>query len=111
MTAQAQQANDYDYDDDHTPLDDVGILTENVMKLVEHPEDVFVEESLSNLGTVLRIHVREDDRGRVIGTKGANINLLRDLMGIFAARQRKRLILEVAGTKPRGRRERKRAHV
>ena len=110
MNAQAQTTDDDP--DDHTPLDDATILTENVMKLVEHPEDVFIEEARSGDGTVLWIHVNEEDRGRVIGVKGSNINLLRDLMGIFAARERKRVpIIEVAGTRSRARRDRKRARV
>lgn len=111
MNAQVQ-VQDTDDLDDHTPLDDVGILTENVMKLVDHPEEVYVEEGRNSEGaTVLTIHVDYEDRGRVIGAHGANINLLRNLMGIFAARQRKRIILEVAGTRPRGRRERRKARV
>lgn len=87
-------------DDDNDPLDDVEILTENVMKMVDHPESVFVEERGGVGQTTLVIHVDQRDRGRVIGTQGANIKLLRNLFEIFGARQRKRIVLEVAGDRP-----------
>lgn len=91
-------------DEDDDPLDDVEILTENVMKMVDHPASVVVEERQTGHQVTLIIHVDQRDRGRVIGTQGSNIKLLRDLMAIYAARQRKRIVLEVAGDRPpRGR--------
>jgi predicted RNA-binding protein YlqC (UPF0109 family) len=87
-------------EDDDNPLDDVEILTENVMKMVDHPASVFIEERGAAGNTTLVIHVDQRDRGRVIGTQGANIKLLRELMAIYAARQRKRIVLEVAGDRP-----------
>ena len=87
-------------EDDNDPLDDVEILTENVMKMVEYPAAVRIEERSWGGQTTLVIHVDQRDRGRVIGTQGANIKLLRELFGIFGARQRKRIAIEVAGDRP-----------
>ena len=54
----------------------VGFL---VQGLVEHPDDVEVEEFVDSAGTLYGVRVHPDDVGRVIGREGRVINALRNL--------------------------------
>lgn len=88
-------------EDESAPLDDAEILTELVLKLVDQPDKAYVEEKATPNELTLFIHVADKDRGRVIGTKGANIKLIRNLFAIYGARQHKRITIEIAGDRPR----------
>jgi predicted RNA-binding protein YlqC (UPF0109 family) len=50
-----------------------------VRALVDDPEAVRVEELSSDDGTVLEVHVADDDLGRVIGRDGRVANAIRTL--------------------------------
>ncbi len=55
-------------------------------ELVDHPEDIIVEEITEETRTVLTIHAHPDDMGRIIGKSGRIIKAIRDLIKIIAAK-------------------------
>jgi len=72
-------------------------LVEYIAKsLVDHPEDVVVREVPGQSGsTVIELQVAGPDMGRVIGKRGSVINAIRSLVEVVAARDGKRVTLEV----------------
>ena len=70
-------------------------LLEHIVKsIVNHPEDVSIEEkeSVDFPGlTILTINVNEEDKGVIIGRKGRTINSIRDIITISAIRNNKRV--------------------
>lgn len=95
----AMAAQVLNMDDEMGPqMDDADILEELVRKLLLTGHDeVRVEEHGQGQTRILTIYVPDDARGRVIGSQGKNINLLRGLFAIFAATQNKRILIELAG--------------
>jgi uncharacterized protein len=65
-------------------------------RLVDDPEAVLVEEEERDDAIVLRLHVAKDDVGKVIGRQGRIARALRAIVRAGGARQRRRLILEIA---------------
>jgi len=65
-------------------------------KIVEDPESVRVEEIESDGDLVLRLHVAETDRGKVIGRRGRMVQSLRTLARAAGARSDRRVMLEIA---------------
>ena len=71
-------------------------LIEFVAKsLVEHPEDVHVEESGSGSRVRIELTVAKDDMGRVIGKGGKVANSIRALLRVAAEREGKQATLDV----------------
>jgi predicted RNA-binding protein YlqC (UPF0109 family) len=65
-------------------------------KIVEDPEAVRVEEVESDGDLLLRLHVAEADRGKVIGRRGRMVQSLRTLARAAGARSDRRVLLEIA---------------
>jgi uncharacterized protein len=65
-------------------------------RLVDDPDAVRVEEEERDDALVLRLHVAKDDVGKVIGRQGRIARALRAIVRAGGARQRRRLILEIA---------------
>jgi uncharacterized protein len=63
--------------------------------LVEHPDEVVVEEHSSDYRTVLHLTVNEEDMGRVIGKQGRIAQAMRTLLKVAATRQGRRASLEI----------------
>jgi predicted RNA-binding protein YlqC (UPF0109 family) len=63
--------------------------------LVEHPDEVRVEELDSDGDVVLEIRVAPDDLGRVIGRSGRVANAIRTIAKAAAARQDRRVMVEI----------------
>lgn len=63
--------------------------------LVEHPEEVDVEESVQNKNLTFRVRVNPDDVGRVIGRHGKTIGSIRSLLNAAASKTKKRVILQL----------------
>ena len=71
-------------------------LVEYVVKsLVDHPEDVSVDEISDRQGAVLELSVAVSDMGRVIGKSGRVINAIRALLQVAAAKQGQHVTLEL----------------
>ncbi|HKF15462.1 MAG TPA: KH domain-containing protein [Gaiellaceae bacterium] len=72
------------------------LLTYLAQRLVDDPEAVRVEEEERDDTLVLRLHVAKDDVGKVIGRQGRIARALRAIVRAGGARERRRLILEIA---------------
>lgn len=73
------------------------LLVYLVRLLVDEPEAVQVESVDDGEGALrLRLHVAEGDRGKVIGRGGKMVQALRTLVRAAGARQRRRVVLEIA---------------
>ncbi len=71
-------------------------LVEYVAKaLVDDPASVSVTEVEDGDGTVIELHVAEDDMGKVIGRNGSVAKALRTLLKVSAARSGDSVTLEI----------------
>ncbi len=71
-------------------------LVEYIAKsLVEDPSQVRVTEQISGNSTILELEVAPEDMGRVIGKSGRVANAMRSLVRVVAAKQGKRITLEI----------------
>jgi predicted RNA-binding protein YlqC (UPF0109 family) len=72
------------------------LLTYVAQQLVDDPSAVRVEEEERDDAIVLRLYVAKDDVGKVIGRQGRLARALRAIVRAGGARQRRRLLLEIA---------------
>jgi hypothetical protein len=71
-------------------------LVEYVAKtLVDDPDAVTVVEVRDEEGTVIELHVAEEDMGKVIGRNGSVAKALRTLLKVTAARDGGSVTLEI----------------
>ena len=63
--------------------------------LVDKPDEVRVERIERDGSVVLRLHVAEDDIGKVIGRQGRIARALRTLVRASGGRQHERALLEI----------------
>ena len=63
--------------------------------LVDEPDAVKVTEIEDDEGTVIELHVAEDDMGKVIGRNGSVAKALRTLLKVTAAREGSSVQLEI----------------
>ena len=71
-------------------------LVEFIVKsLVDNPDEVRVDAFDDRSETTLELSVAADDMGRVIGKNGRVINSIRTLVQVSAAKEGKRVNLEV----------------
>ena len=64
-------------------------------RLVDDPDAVRVEELQEDGDTVLRLHVAQDDIGKVIGRQGRIARALRTVGRATASRRQGRVLLEI----------------
>jgi predicted RNA-binding protein YlqC (UPF0109 family) len=64
--------------------------------LVDHPELVAVDSEVREDKVIFTLRVSEKDVGKVIGRKGRTAQSMRVLLSAVAAREGKRVILEIA---------------
>ena len=65
-------------------------------KIVDDPDAVRVEEVDADGDLLLRLHVSDSDRGKVIGRRGRMVQALRTLARAAGARLDRRVLLEIA---------------
>jgi predicted RNA-binding protein YlqC (UPF0109 family) len=63
--------------------------------LVDHPEAVEVNEQEQDGQTVIRLHVAEDDMGKVIGKQGRIAKAMRNIVKAAATREGKKVTVEI----------------
>ncbi len=63
--------------------------------LVNDPSQVRVVERGGSRSVILELHVAPEDMGRVIGKGGRVANAMRALLRVAAARQGKRVVLDI----------------
>lgn len=71
-------------------------LVEYIAKsLAEYPEQVQVRELGGGQSVVIELRVAREDKGRIIGKQGRIANHIRNLVKVAAAREGKRVTLEI----------------
>ena len=63
--------------------------------LVDHPEDVVVDEKQEDRTTVFELHVASDDMGKVIGKQGRIAKAMRLVVKAAATRENKKVNVEI----------------
>jgi hypothetical protein len=63
--------------------------------LVDRPDEVRIERTERDGAVVLRLHVAEDDIGKVIGRQGRTARALRTLARASGGRRQERTLLEI----------------
>lgn len=74
-------------------------LTYLVSELVNHPDDVKIEEEKDEERTIFVIHCNSEDIGKIIGKNGRIIRALRDLVKLIAAKHDLYVDIEIAENK------------
>lgn len=67
-------------------------------QIVDHPEDIVIDEVVEGDRTIYVIHANPEDMGKIIGKKGRVIMALRDLVKIIATKQKVFADVEIAET-------------
>ena len=57
-------------------------IAKTVKQFVDNPDDVFVNETQDQSGTLVTLSVNQNDMGKVIGKSGRVIKALRDLLHV-----------------------------
>lgn len=71
-------------------------LVEVIAKsLVDHPEDVRVEEKQQDRQVTLELRVDEDDMGKVIGRQGRIAKAMRTVVKAAATRENKKASVDI----------------
>ena len=71
-------------------------LAEYIIKaIVDHPEQVSIEYYEQPSTVIVEVSVADSDMGRVIGRGGIVVNSIRALLQVLAAKQGKRINLEI----------------
>ena len=63
--------------------------------LVEHPDQVQVNEIAGEHASVIELKTAEEDIGKVIGKRGRNAQAMRTILNAASAKLRKRVVLEI----------------
>jgi uncharacterized protein len=63
--------------------------------LVDHPEQVVVEEKQEDCAIVYELHVASDDMGKVIGKQGRIAKAMRTVVKAAATRENKKVTVEI----------------
>ena len=71
------------------------LVTVLAKALVEKPEEVQVEAVEEEDRTVLKLHVAQDDMGRVIGKQGRIAKAIRTIVKSAATRENKKVTVDI----------------
>jgi predicted RNA-binding protein YlqC (UPF0109 family) len=63
--------------------------------LVNNPDAVEVDETVSDDGSLLKLKVAKEDLGRIIGKQGRTAKSIRTLLNAAASRSNRRVVLEI----------------
>jgi predicted RNA-binding protein YlqC (UPF0109 family) len=63
--------------------------------LVDHPEEVTVNEVDGDHTSVLELKVAKEDLGKVIGKQGRTARAMRTILGAASAKLKRRTVLEI----------------
>ncbi len=72
-----------------------GLIEFIAKSLVDDPSQVYVSEIEGESAVILELRVGPEDMGRIIGKGGRTVNAMRTLVRVLAAKQGKRITLEV----------------
>ena len=71
------------------------LIAEIVKAIVDHPEEVSVNEVGGSYTTVLELRVAKTDMGKVIGKQGRTAQAIRTILSAAAGKTHQRYILEI----------------
>ncbi len=71
------------------------LLEAIVRALVDHPDEVKINEVHGDHAHVLELTVAKDDLGKVIGKGGSHATAIRTIMAAASGKEKKRYILEI----------------
>jgi predicted RNA-binding protein YlqC (UPF0109 family) len=71
------------------------LITEIVQALVDHPEEVSINENGGGHTTVLEVSVAKTDIGKIIGKRGRTAQAIRTILSAASGKSRKRYIFEI----------------
>lgn len=63
--------------------------------LVDHPDQVSVNEIEGEKTTILELKVAEDDLGKIIGRHGRTAKAMRTVINAAATKEKKKAVLEI----------------
>ena len=63
--------------------------------LVDHPEDVVVDEKQEDRMTLIELHVASDDMGKVIGKQGRSAKAIRTVAKAAGTRENKKVKVDI----------------
>lgn len=72
------------------------VLNQLVRAIVDHPDDVVIEDHMDGDATIFVIQAHPEDYGKIIGKNGRIIRALRDMMKILAAKHDMYVDIEIA---------------
>lgn len=71
-------------------------LVEIIAKaLVDHPEDVKVNEVVTEQSITLQLKVASDDMGKVIGKQGRTAKAIRTVVKAASVKEEKKILVEI----------------
>ncbi|MFH1315572.1 MAG: KH domain-containing protein [Candidatus Uhrbacteria bacterium] len=73
----------------------VELVKHMVQAMVDHPDEVKVDEIMGQHSCVLELTVNQTDIGKVIGKRGVHAQALRTLIVAFGGKEKKRYVLEI----------------
>ena len=71
------------------------LITQIAQALVDHPEQVSVNEIESNNTVIIELKVAKADLGKIIGKQGRTADAIRSILNALSGKTRKRLMLEI----------------
>jgi uncharacterized protein len=71
------------------------LITRMVKALIENSDEVNVTEIGAHQTLLFTLNVAKSDLGLVIGKQGRNIHAIRTILGVAAAKSRKRAVLRI----------------
>jgi hypothetical protein len=71
------------------------LLNYIVTKLVDHPDDVTINEIAGEQTCVFELRVNKEDLGKVIGKQGRTARALRNVLSAASVKNNKRVMLEI----------------
>ena len=72
-----------------------GFIEDIARALVDHPDQVRVDEVDRGDASTLELRVAEGDLGKVIGREGRTAKAMRTLLSVVSSHQGKRYVLEI----------------
>ena len=66
-----------------------------VEALVDHPEQISINEIRSVQSIVIELKVAKEDLGKIIGKQGRTAKSIRTILGAASAKENKRTVLEI----------------
>lgn len=71
------------------------LVEEIVKQLVDHPDQVVVNEVVGTHSCVIELHVAPQDVGKVIGKKGVHADALRKIIHAIGGKKKIRYVVEI----------------